>query len=288
MPHQDRYEHIPFEDDSLPIRINYNSIISCTESPIPSWHEQLELLYFHKGGATVYCGDKCYTVSDGDLIIVNPYEMHRLSCNDRAEYDCIMISANLYRAPLEGICEKRYFNFLSDGQVRFNHYIPSGSPTIELVKTLSQEYLTKDYGYEISVKAYVYALLSSLFRNHTDTDFLNNKQSRNIHRYDRIKPAIKYMQTHIDTKVSLTELAHCCNMSPAHFCRLFKQITCTTPVQYFNNLRLHKAAFLLKQTDKSVAEVAMETGFFDVGYLSRLFKSRFGLTPIQAKKQQLY
>ena len=109
----------------------------------------------------------------------------------------------------------------------------------------------------------------------------------NVERYERIKPVLEYMRRNLSEPIRLEALAQQCNLSAAHFCRVFRQITGTTPVQYLTNLRLHQAAALLRRTNRSISQIAEEVGFDDVGYMSRCFKKQFGMTPTQAKRQAL-
>ena len=95
------------------------------------------------------------------------------------------------------------------------------------------------------------------------------------------------MREHIADPIRLEELARQCNVSAAHFCRMFRQITGTPPLQYLANLRLHQAASLLKRTDRTVSQIAEDVGFDDVGYMSRCFKKQFGMTPTQLKRENL-
>ena len=83
----------------------------------------------------------------------------------------------------------------------------------------------------------------------------------------------------------MEDLTQLCHISPSHFCRLFRQITDKTAIQYLMELRLYKAAALLKRSDKSVKKIADETGFEDAGYLSRKFKQQFGVAPMKIKKE---
>ena len=291
MQRDDRYERIPFEDSTLPIRINFDTHLTPLDTSSVhqfSWHEQIELLYFHRGNATVYCGDRTLTARDGDVILINPYEIHRLSYDSGSpEYDCLMIDAALYRDPRQGVCETRYFDLLAGGHIHFENHIPPDTDAVDHIRALCAELREKPFAYELSVKARVFALFTCLFRSHIYSDTPLQQLVQNMERYDRIKPALDYMQAHLSEHISLDALARACNVSSAHFCRLFRQITGTTPVQYLNNLRLHEAAVLLKKSDKSVAQIAEAVGFDDVGYLSRRFKSKFGLTPIQVKKHGL-
>ena len=107
----------------------------------------------------------------------------------------------------------------------------------------------------------------------------------NVERYERIHPVLDYMRSHMSEQIRIENLAALSNVSPAHFCRMFRQITGTTPMQYLTSLRLHEAAVLLKRTDKNITQIAQTVGFEDSGYLSRRFREQFGMTPSQARKQ---
>ena len=79
----------------------------------------------------------------------------------------------------------------------------------------------------------------------------------------------------------LDELARCSHMSSGHFSRMFKAVTGKTVKQYINELRLSKAAGLLKNTDMTVTETAIYCGFSDSNYFSRLFKRTYDKTPCE-------
>lgn len=285
------YQHIPFEDTALPIRIN----LDCRLFPTPprekfpfSWHEQIEFLYFRRGSARIQCGDQSYIASDGDLILINPYELHQVNYHGGDPlYDCVMIDASLYRDARQGICDTRYFDLLSDSHACFDNQLQQDPELIGHMEALRRELTEKGVAYELSVKAHVFGIFVCLFRSYVRSSTTFRQMVDNIERYERIKPVLEYMRENMREQIRLEELAKQCSVSPAHFCRIFRQITGTTPVQYLTNMRLHQAAALLKRTDRSVSQIAEEVGFDDVGYLSRCFKKQFGLTPTQVKKQNL-
>lgn len=285
------YQHIPFEDAALPIRINPD----CTLQPHHtgegwplSWHEQIEFLYFRRGGARILCGDRSFIASSGDLILINPYELHRVNYHTGEPlYDCIMIDASLYRDAHQGICDTRYFDLLSDTHACFDNDLTRDPELISHITALRQELEARGVAYELSIKAHVFAMFVCLFRGHVRSRTTFRQMVDNIERYERIKPVLEYMRQNLAEPIRLEALAKQCNVSPAHFCRVFRQITGTTPVQYLTTLRLHQAAALLRRTDRSISQIAAEVGFDDVGYMSRCFKKQFGMTPTQVKRQAL-
>ena len=69
------------------------------------------------------------------------------------------------------------------------------------------------------------------------------------------------------------------NISLAHFRRIFKQITGSAPQHYLNEIRLRKAAALLRETTEPIKLIADKTGFHDRFYFSRRFKQQFNISP---------
>ena len=286
------YQHIPFEDTALPIRINPDCRLKPSHTgenwPL-SWHEQIEFLYFRQGNAQILCGDRSYIAGPGDLILINPYELHQVKYHSSQPlYDCLMIDASLYRDTRQGICDTRYFDLLSDTNACFDNDLGQDPELISHMIALRQELKEKGVAYELSVKAHVFALFVKLFRNHVRSRTTFRQMVDNIERYERIKPVLEYMRQNISEPIRLEALAKQCSVSSAHFCRLFRQITGTTPGQYLTTLRLHQAAALLRRTDRSISQIAAEVGFDDVGYMSRCFKKQFGMTPTQVKRQALH
>lgn len=272
-----RYERIPFEDDALPIRINF-------AAPIPegqlkerySWHEQTELLYFINGSARVYCDKLELEAKKGDVVFINPCQVHRVEAGSGTLYHCIMIDKALY-----GSCELlsigRYFEPYNEGHLYFENHIRGDEKLNLMLDELCDELRDKAVGYELVVKAMVLKVFSLLFRKYLNGD--GSIFSEEGEGYSRIKPAMELMKSRVSEHIGLKELASSCNVSQAHFCRIFKELCGRSPMQYFLELRLVRVAKLLKTTEKSVSEIAWESGFDDVSYLCRRFKERYGVTP---------
>ena len=74
-------------------------------------------------------------------------------------------------------------------------------------------------------------------------------------------------------------LARAAFVSPAHFSRRFRRAFGETPHQYLLTRRLERAAELLRNTDRSVADICMTVGLRSVGSFTTTFKQLYGLTP---------
>lgn len=82
-----------------------------------------------------------------------------------------------------------------------------------------------------------------------------------------------------DAELSVDSLAADMGLSRTQLYRKIKTLTGYSPAELLRNARLKRAAMLLRRTDKTVAEVAYETGFSNPGYLTRCFREFFGQSP---------
>jgi AraC-like DNA-binding protein len=74
-------------------------------------------------------------------------------------------------------------------------------------------------------------------------------------------------------------LARAAHVSPAHFSREFKAAFGETPHQYLLTRRLERAAELLRNTDRSVAEICVSVGLSSVGSFTTSFGRVYGISP---------
>lgn len=94
----------------------------------------------------------------------------------------------------------------------------------------------------------------------------------------------RVVQAHLFTPVKSSELAFLCHMSEATFNRKFKQIYGTSANKYLMNKRLEKAHHLVMNSSRSLTEIALECGFIEQSYFSRVFKQKFAQTPSTLRK----
>lgn len=87
------------------------------------------------------------------------------------------------------------------------------------------------------------------------------------------------MDAHYAEPLDVAAQARAAGLSPAHFSRLFKQAFGESPHGYLLTRRLERAAALLRDTDRSVADICMMVGLTSVGSFTTSFKRMFGSTP---------
>ena len=76
-------------------------------------------------------------------------------------------------------------------------------------------------------------------------------------------------------------LARAARLSPAHFSREFRRAFGETPHQYLLTRRLERAAALLRNTDRSVADICLTVGLRSVGSFTTSFSRVYGMSPTE-------
>lgn len=94
-----------------------------------------------------------------------------------------------------------------------------------------------------------------------------------------VQQAIDLMQETLEEPISCDEIAARAGISRRQLERQFKHYTSMPPLKYYINLRLARAHKLLQQTDLSVAQVAVSTGFLSLEHFSRVYRGKFGCPP---------
>lgn len=102
---------------------------------------------------------------------------------------------------------------------------------------------------------------------------------------DSVRAAIRVMEAHLETPLSILEVSEAVGLSHRQLDRLFAQFVRKTPVLYYRDIRLDRARGLVTQTNLSMSEIAYASGFSSPVHFSRAYKERFGLAPSKDRVQ---
>lgn len=100
-----------------------------------------------------------------------------------------------------------------------------------------------------------------------------------------IHTAMKYLAEHFQEDISRDDVAAVANLSASHFSRLLNKELGKSFRDILNQLRVDRAAELLARTDKDLLQIALEVGFSDQSYFTKVFRRHFHLTPRDYRRQ---
>ena len=152
------------------------------------------------------------------------------------------------------------------------------------MKKIMSEYSNKESAYEVYVLACVYNILAFLYREKVLVDAGAYYDTRAL---AKLMPILEYVDENYNKDLTLESVSSHFGLNPSYFSRMFKKALGSAYTEYLNFVRICKAEKLLKDTDMSVLEVAMETGFSSVTYFNRVFKKIRNCSPTTYKKAMM-
>jgi len=99
--------------------------------------------------------------------------------------------------------------------------------------------------------------------------------------YFDLSEVIEYINGNYHKRITSKALADILGLSVSQLDRKFKSFAGVSPQTYILKVRINAASTLLVQTDKTITEIYLETGFYDQSYFGRQFKKFTGVTPRQ-------
>ena len=102
---------------------------------------------------------------------------------------------------------------------------------------------------------------------------------------ERIKKMMLYIRDHYSEKISLEEIAVSANISGRECLRCFRDMLNISPFGYLMDYRIRRAAGLLRETDRTVTDIAFTCGFFGTSYFGKSRKHlREGMATISVRE----
>lgn len=90
-----------------------------------------------------------------------------------------------------------------------------------------------------------------------------------------------YISERLADEISVDSLASLVELSPFHFSRVFKQTTGLSPLQFVTRERITRAQQMMRETDRSLIEIALEVGYTSPSAFAQALRRVVGVTPTQ-------
>lgn len=103
--------------------------------------------------------------------------------------------------------------------------------------------------------------------------------------YSHMNKVILYIQDHFEQQIEISTLAEMMNLSVSQFERNFKKLFNMTPLKFINKVRIDNSCERLIKSNATLSEIALDCGFYDHSYFTKIFKAQMSITPIQYRKQ---
>ncbi len=269
------------EDHDFPFHIQYGE----NNEPLPEHvHDFMEIAFILRGTGSQLVDGCRYEIAAGDVFLIKEENIAHefINFHNIAMYN-ILFHKELLRfhnqdiSILEGYqtlfvlppFSKKDWGFKN----RLNLDYEKLQETKKILDQIYSEYNNKPPGFKTVVSSLFNMVIVNICREYS------RKHNVLSHKVHRISKAIAFMEKNYINQFLLDEIAMEANLSRRQFCRVFKEQMGVSPLMYVTNLRIKKSMGLLKNTDFSIAEIAMACGFNSANYFIRKFAERKGITP---------
>ena len=245
---------------------------------LPHFHSTSEFIHILEGGLSIATVDSVYPVSVGDIVMTSGGTPH-------ATVDTIF--------PIKFIvCYLKVTNTLEDSDITKHlctyhstkqhivHIFKAGTAQNkfvgDLMKNLLEEQTNKKARYTEIIDLYFRLINSFLLRERIIPELA---PQINLKHLNKFLPVLDYINNNYNTALNVNEISSLFFLSRSHFEKLFKSATCMNFTEYINYVRIQNSKKLIKETSKSIGEIANSVGFSSQIYFCKCFKKFNFCTP---------
>lgn len=252
-------------------------------------HDCLEINYVLQGSGDYIIEQKNYPIQKGDIFIINNAERH-MAVHDK-DFSILVMVFDL-QFIWDNAKEYDYLRPFFNRNDHFSNRIRTDNESyLELcnyIQKIVKEYEERLDGWQMIVKASVMLFLAVLYRYYQKNNELGG-DIKSFHKsYERIRPILDYVHSHFLEPIGLDELAKQVMLSKTYMCSYFKDIMKMTIFEYIEQVRINHGCMLLKTSDSSITEIALQSGFNSTPYFNRIFKRILGTSPSAYRAESKY
>ena len=259
------------------------------ETKVPwHWHEELEFCYIRRGSVKLTTTNENYIFHAGEAYFINTNilcTMERVDSTEDTFMDSHLFHSVFLSGHFRSIFETKYMEpVLKNKKLEILAIRGENSNQKEILSRLKKaaalqnssntEFQTRNLFSEIW-------LLLLEEAKHTEKNSVPVKSMNQ----ERIQTMLSFIQQNYSEKISLEDIASSAAISKRECLRCFQQSIHQTPFEYLLDYRIEIAEKLLKTTNNSIIEIAMQAGFSSEAYFCKIFKKINSMTPGSYRKK---
>jgi len=238
------------------------------------FHAELEVIYVLKGTIRIQLTQNRYIIQEGQLFLINPYEIHSIEnlSDDENENNILMI--------IQITTQAYILNKMRLSQIHFSDSVINEDKetliqTLLLMQNKSVQLLPgTEYHLNGLLQIFIGNLLDVVPYVICDQRNLRNQSDE----FKRLEFIIDYVEENFRNKLFLEELADKLHISKYHLSHFIKHHLGISFQTYLSNVRLANAISLLANTEQSILEISNSSGFSDQKYMNALIKGKYNCT----------
>lgn len=281
MKYKDLYIEKQYPENEMPIQLVRLNSKSSDYYISPHWHDDFEMVHVISGELNLYINNTLIILKSGDVALINCRNIHRTEPKN-CTYEYINFDLQIFKNKFSAIYAT-HMEPLQKGTISTVSIIPPEYRQINsAVKQLFTTLSLHDKFYELSTFTSLFVIFDSLFKaNLIQESTITNKE---IKQSVVVSNLMRWIEEKYTDDITLTILAEKAHLNKNYICKIFKESTGKTPIEYVNEIRIKNVCDELKKGKKSITTTALDNGYNDMSYFCKVFKKYMGIT---AKKYEM-
>ena len=252
------------------------------------WHPEIEITYVQKGTMCYKVNHMVYHLKEGDIVFNNSGALHSGTMENQE--DCAYIPVTFDPRLIYGFFQSTINSKYVDPVIQdsllpaicIDQSEPWHRPFREyLLRIIALDEKKPDF-YELDITICLQSMWRLLLEHIT---YEPQASRENSLEYDRIKKILSYIEENYQNKITLNDIAGHIHLCESECTRLFKRHMNTTLFAFLQEYRIERSLEFL-QSGEPVSTVALNTGFSDPNYYSKVFAKIKGCSPREYRKHR--
>lgn len=247
-----------------------------------NWHKELEILTVIDGELEVCKDGVSKLLKAGDIIMINSNKGHATLAKRPDTIAMVLhLDPEFFKEYYDNI-EYLSFNCCSDEESRNEkHFVLMRAYLSEMI--LSSYENTPEH--KLLFESSFFSLLHTIILHFPPEEIQSNTFMIIKNTFEAVDKMIKYIDDNYKQKIGLDNLAKVSQYNRNYISQFFKSYLGINFYDYLTRIRLREATLELGRTNKSISEIALSNGFSDIKAFNSAFKTNFGKTPTEYRKQ---
>ena len=271
---------------------DYELVYQICDHPVlmtsPHYHNVIEIIYILEGKFVVTVNDAKYTLSPGEMVLINAKEVHSVIVPDHGIHRsfAVKFQPETICSDTQSLMELKYvipyIMAFSDFKTRYTKEEVENSNIKSCIDNIMKEDRERGYAYKFAIRIYISHILLDLIRKVNTVNPSEEEISESIR--NKFTDIFHYISGNYAEKLTAVQIAKKFGLRQSDFSAYFKKITGKSFNEYLNYVRVCKAKRMLINSEMNISEIALSVGFSSTSYFINCFKTQMEITPMGFKQ----